>query len=134
MTYSRTATPDAGKGRRLATAARGSGFESSRKAPSYPFQRAGDLRLSGNLADGANRRHGGGRSKHGGARFANLFDGDRIDARQHLVEGKRAPVDVDLARELVNARRGLLEGGHQRDLHLRLGAANLRFLKPVRGF
>src|SRR3984957_8428640 len=134
MTNSPPAPPAADRGPRRGAQAPAQPVASSRKAPSYPFQSGGDLRLAGGFADRADHRHGGDRSKHGGASFANVFDGDSVDAGQHLVEGKRASIDLHLARELVDPRPGLLKRRHQRDLHLRFGAANFRFLEPVRGF
>src|SRR3984957_4527505 len=80
MTNSPPAPPAADKGLRRGERGPGQRGAPSRKAPSYPFQSAGDLRLAGDLADRANHRHGGGRSKHGGAGFANFFDGDGVDA------------------------------------------------------
>src|SRR3984957_21188979 len=72
-TNSRQAPPAADRGHRRGAQTPAQQVASSRTAPSYPFQGGSDLRLAGGFADRADHRHGGGRSKHGGAGFANLF-------------------------------------------------------------
>src|ERR1700727_218420 len=94
MTNSPQAPRAADRGRRRGAQAPAQPVASSRKAPSYPFQGGSDLRLAGGFADRADHRYGGGRSKHGGAGFANVFDGDGVDAGQHLIERKRASIDL----------------------------------------
>src|SRR5580693_7351949 len=96
-TNSPQAPPAADRGHRRGAQAPAQQVASSRKAPSYPFQGGSDLRLAGGFADRADHRHGGGRSKHGGAGFANVFHGHSVDAGQHLVEGQRASKDLHLA-------------------------------------
>src|ERR1700729_4518500 len=101
MTSSPSAPRVADRGHRRGAQAPAQPVASSRKAPSYPFQGGSDLRLAGGFADRADHRYGGGRSKHGGAGFANVFDGDGVDAGEHLVEGQRAAIDLHLAGELM---------------------------------
>src|ERR1700733_15544952 len=106
MTSSPSAPPVADRGHRRGAQAPAQPVASGRKAPSYPFQGGSDLRLAGGFADRADHRHGGGRSKHGGAGFANVFHGDGVDAGEHLIERKRASIDLHLARELVDPSPG----------------------------
>ena len=65
--------------------------------------------------------------------MANVVDADRRDARQHGVERQRRAIDEGLARELLGARRGRFERGQGRDLELRLGAVDFRFVEPQGG-
>src|ERR1700677_1246301 len=113
MTNNPRAPRAADKGHRRGEQAPAQPVASGRKAPSYPFQGGSDLRLAGGFADRADHRHGGGRSKHGRAGFANVFDGHSIDAGQHLVEGQRASIDLYLARKLMDPRSRLLKRRHQ---------------------
>src|SRR5580698_5846877 len=104
MTNSQPGSPAAYRGRRRGAPAPAQQVASNRKEPSYSFQSAGDLRLAWSFADCANHRHGGRRSKHGGARFANVLESDRVDAGKHLVDGQQASINLHLARELVDPR------------------------------
>ena len=94
-----------------------------------PLSASATLACAGRLADRADRGDRRRRSKHGRAGFANLLDRDRLDPRDHLLDRKRAPVDLHLARELLGARARRFERGDQRHLHLRLGAADFRFAR-----
>ena len=130
--HSRLATPDADRARRRAAAAPVRAVRESRTAPCPPFQTLGRSRPAGHLADPRRqpRRWAGDLSMAAPALRTSSMLTPSMRA-EHLVERQRPPVDQDLARELLGARRRLFERGQERDLHLRLGAANFRFVEPA---